>query len=294
VVEKKQPVEYFFPKTAKEACEIKKEYGNGARFIAGGTDLLLLMAREAYHPQALIDINRIPALNIISINGSKATIGAAVTYNQILNCRQLCKASPFVEKAIRTIGGVQVRNVATMVGNIANASPAADTLPPLYVLKTKIHLADGEQSRMVPVEDFILGVRKTDLRAGEMITHITFDFPQPGDWCEFDKLGLRKAMAISVVSVALFISFDNNQVKKAEIALGSVAPTVIKVPGVQSALAGHSLNEKTIEDLAELASQAACPIDDVRGSAQYRKLAVAGMVRRSLNKRNGNKEEKER
>lgn len=294
VIERNHPVDYFFPKSIKDACDLKNEYRERARFIAGGTDLFLFMERDGYHPQALIDINRIPVLKDISIDGSTISVGSAVTYNEILNHRPLCDALPFLEKAIRTIGGVQVRNVATLVGNIANASPAADTLPPLYVLKTKVHIANNNCSREMLIEDFILGVRHTDLSSNEMITHVTFEIPKPDYLGVFDKLGLRKAMAISVVSVAVLISFIGEVVGEVKIALGSVAPTIISVPGVDTVLVGRSLNDKVINEVAGITSQVAMPIDDVRGSAEYRKLAVAGMIRRALFDLNRKIKEKEK
>lgn len=279
----KKQVEYFFPESVEIACELKEKYDDKARIIAGGTDLLLSMEREDYQPHALIDITRIPDLKNISIVDSCVTIGAAVTYSEILSCSKLCEKIPFLSTAIQSIGGVQVRNVATMIGNIANASPAADTLPPLYVLNTKVHVSNSSKSREISIEDFILGVRKIDLMPSEIITHISFDLPKSSYVGVFDKLGNRHAMAISVASIAVLISLTGNVVNDIRLALGSVASTVLKVEDLKNVIVGKVLNDESIHEASEIASKAAKPIDDVRGSANYRHLAISGLVTRSLN-----------
>ncbi len=275
-------VDYHLPETVQAAWTLKQQYGDRARFIAGGTDLLLLMEREGYHPQALIDLTRIPDLRQLVVNGGQVTIGAAVTYSELLECPPLCAGVPFLADAIRTIGGVQVRNIATLAGNLANASPAADTLPALYVLNARVHLAGPGGIHELPIEQVVLGVRRTALEPAELITHVSFDLPGPGWQGAFQKLGLRRAMAISVVSAAALLHIEDGAVKEARLALGAVAPTVIRVPEAEAALAGKALDEQTIEQAARLAGAAARPIDDVRSSADYRKRVVAGLVRRTL------------
>lgn len=280
---KSERTEYLFPKLIDEACKLKEKFGAGGRFIAGGTDLLLLLDQLNEKPKVLIDINRIPELKTFTISDSLVTIGAAVTYNEILENNELCQQLPFLEKAIRSIGGVQVRNMATLVGNIANASPAGDSLPTLYVLKAKVCTTDGTSQREIAIEDFILGVRKINLKPNELISHIKFKLPKPGFRGEFEKIGLRKAMAISLVSLALLISLDELKIDEIYMALGSVAPTVVNVGGLD-AIIGKPLNQKTIAEIAAIAANNAKPIDDVRGSAEYRRMAITGMVKRSLNK----------
>jgi CO/xanthine dehydrogenase FAD-binding subunit len=278
----KSAVDYYYPDSIEAAWRLKAEYGDRARFVAGGTDLLLLLEREQAHPEALIDLMRIPTLQRLDVSGGQAAIGAAVTYSQILACEPVCAAVPFLMQAIRTIGGVQVRNIATLVGNITNASPAADTLPALYVLDARVHLAGPGGIRALPIESFVLGVRRTALEAGELVTHVTFGLPGAGWYGTFEKLGLRHAMAIAVVSAALLLHIADGHVDAARIALGSVAPATIRVPEAEAVLAGRVLDDNTIEHASQLASAATRPIDDVRGSAGYRKLAAAGLLRRAL------------
>ncbi len=276
------PVDYLFPATVEEASALKTRHGKRARFIAGGTDLVLLVEAGGPHPEYLIDVTRIPDLHRLEAVGGRFTIGAAVTYSDLLGFAPLVEGVPFLVKAIHTIGGVQVRNIATLAGNLANASPAGDTLPPLYVLDTTVHLYGPEGARAVPVRDFVLGVRRTVLGDGELITHLTWDAPGPGWYGAFEKLGLRRAMAIAVAGLAVLVRVAGDRVEEARVALGSVAPTVIRAPEVEMALTGGALDDDAVERAAQLASEAARPIDDVRGSADYRKMVVGGLMRRAL------------
>lgn len=276
------PVAYHYPDSVETACALAKQYGDNARFVAGGTDLLLEMERVKYHPHALIDLTRIPALRQLTIADGHASIGAAVTYSELLGHAPLCAAIPLLAKAVRTIGGVQVRNVGTLAGNIANASPAADTLPVLYVLNARVHTALAERTRTLALDEFILGVRKIALEPGELITHVTLDLPGPNWYGSFDKLGIRRAMAIAVASLAVLVQHQGGCVQQARLALGAVAPTVIRLQGVEALLAGSDLGEAAIAEAARLAEAAARPIDDVRSTASYRVMAVGGLVHRAL------------
>lgn len=276
------PVEYHFPESVEEAIRLLQHYGDRARIIAGGTDLLLRMEAEGYRPQALVDITRIPALRQIEVRDGRVVIGSAVTYSELLDFSPLAKSVPFLTRAIRTIGGVQVRNIATLVGNITNASPAGDTLPCLYVLNAEVHINGPRGERSLPIEQFILGVRRTALAPAEIVTHVTFPLPMDGWFGAFEKLGLRRAMAISVVSVAVMLGMEGGRVAEARCALGAVAPTVIRVPAVEKYLEGRALDDESIEQAGRYVAQVARPIDDIRSSAHYRSEAAAALVRRAL------------
>jgi CO/xanthine dehydrogenase FAD-binding subunit len=259
-----------------------QEHEGEVRLIAGGTDLMLMLELEENPPDALIDITRVEPLTKIEIMDDRVTIGAAVTYDKILKNNDIEYAAPFMLDAIGTIGGAQIRSVATLVGNIANASPAGDTLPILYVLGATVHTYGPEGVRHIPIEDFILGVRRINLKPHELITQVSFELPG-FDWVgSFQKLGLRGSMAIAVASVAVMVQFDGNQVKEAHIALGSVAPSVIFAHEAEAYLCEHELNDDHIETAIRKAEAIAQPIDDVRGSARYRKLVVGGLLRKGL------------
>ncbi len=280
----RQRVQYFYPTNVPDCAEMLQHYGERARVIAGGTDLLLLMERQGFHPDALIDITRIPELLSLVVNAEHAEIGSAVTFRRLLDCRALCEGAPFLADAIRQIGGAQIRNIATLAGNIVNASPAGDTLPPLYVLGAQVRVQGPDGARRMPISEFVRGVRQVDLAPGELVTQVSFDLPGPEWRGVFQKLGLRRAMAIAVVNVAALARFDGERVIGARLALGAVAPTVLRMRQTEELLAGSRLDADVIEKAAAAASAAARPIDDVRASALYRRHAVRGIVRRALAK----------
>jgi len=276
------PVEYLFPETVEAACRLKADRGAEGFFIAGGTDLLLFLEQQQVRPRALIDVTRIPDLLQLRVQANRVTIGAGVTFSRMLASGPLCAAAPSLAHALRTIGGVQVRNVATLVGNVVNASPAADSMPPLHVLRADVGIVGPQGKRRVPVTDFVLGVRQTVLSPGELVTDIGFDLRGPGWHDAFEKLGLRQAMAIAVASVCLAVRIEDHTVQEARLALGAVGPTVFQVQEAADALLGTHLDDDSIEQASHLASAAARPIDDVRASAGYRRRAVAGLIRRAL------------
>jgi len=275
-------VDYYFPKDVQEASQWMQQYGNKARLIAGGTDLLLLMERQGYHPKALIDLTRIPELQRLEVTGDQVLIGSAVTYSRLLKFPALTNGVPFLAKAIRTIGGVQIRNIATLAGNVTNASPAGDSLPPLYCLEAQVGIYGAGGRRSLPIQEFILGVRRTALAPGELVTHLSFQLPSEGWQGVYEKLGLRRAMAIAVASLAMLLKIEAGRICEARLALGAVAPTVIRASQAEAYLQEHALDELAIETAAELATQATHPIDDVRASARYRREVVRGLVRRAL------------
>ena len=282
MTERKAQVEYFLPGSVEEATRLKQHYGDESRFIAGGTDLLLSMERENNHPCALIDLTRIPSLRIFEINGNHLVIGAAVTFSELLASISFTSSLPFLAQAIRSIGGVQVRNIATLVGNVVNASPAGDTLPVLFTLNARVHIDGPDNERSMPIDDFVLDVGQTALVPAELVTHVTFERPDH-EWIgSYQKLGLRKAMAISVANVAVLLNIENGLPVEARIALGAVAPTVIRASEAEEVLVGNALDEHKIDEVATLVMRAAHPIDDIRGSAKYRRMVVGGLLRRAL------------
>jgi CO/xanthine dehydrogenase FAD-binding subunit len=282
VIREGKNVNYCFPATVEEAVRLKHQYRERAHYIAGGTDLLLILEQEQTRPELLIDLTRIPPLHRLEVRGNRILIGSAVPYNRLLSFEPIQTGVPFLAKAIRTIGGVQIRNIATLAGNLVNASPAGDTLPPLYILNAQVSIQGIDSSRILPISEFILGVRKTALLPSEIVTHVSFDILDSNWYGTFEKIGLRKAMAIAVVSVALLLKVEHKKVSHARISLGAVAPTVTRVPEAENCLLKSELEEEVVEKVALLASEACTPIDDIRASAHYRREAVRGLVRRGL------------
>jgi CO/xanthine dehydrogenase FAD-binding subunit len=277
--------EYLSPATITEALRLLSQYGDQARIIAGGTDLMLDLAEKRIAPtRAVIDITRIPELSRIETRDHQVFIGAAVTFSQILKSAELRRITPFLADAVQTIGGRQIRNLGTLVGNVVNASPAADGVPPLYALNTNIHiLSENNNQRQVPIADFIQGVRKVSLEDGEMVAAVSFPIPS-GPWrMAFRKVGLRRSMAIALTNIAVMILVEADMLKDVRIALGAIAPTVLRMKEAEQSLIGLSVSEGLSNEAPRLSRLAARPIDDFRASAAYRRTLVENLVRGQLN-----------
>jgi carbon-monoxide dehydrogenase medium subunit len=274
---------YFSVTTLEEALNLLDEYGPRARVIAGGTDMLVELERGMRAGvEALIDITRIPGRDIIELRGDAFRLGPLVTHNQVVgDARLVARALPLAQ-ACWEVGAPQIRNRATVAGNLITASPANDTITPLIALNAAVTLTSLAGERTIALRDFYTGLRQTVMRPDELLTAITF--PALGDHERgiFIKLGLRRAQAISVVNVAVVLALADDTVTRAAIALGSVAPTVIRVPTAEAALVGRALDARAIREAARLAAIAPSPIDDVRGTASYRAQMIEVLVKRAL------------
>lgn len=275
--------EYLFPTSVDEALEVLVAREGQARVVAGGTDLILDLREGRRQAETLVDITRIPDLNRITLDDGIITLGAAVTYRRVIGSPLLQTRAPVLVEACRTVGSPQIRNVGTLVGNLANASPAGDAIPPLWALGASVTLTSRRGGRRtLPLEEFFLGVRRTTLSPDEMLVSISFPAPQPNERSAFLKLGLRRTLAIAVANVAAVLGFDGDVVTHARIALGAVAPTVIRAREAEESLAGRPLTEKAIVRAGDLAAAAARPIDDIRGGAAYRREVVRVLTTRAL------------
>ena len=283
---------YYTPSTVDEALRLLADYGPDARLIAGGTDLVLELERGMRQSRVVIDITRIPGLDVIRLGRDDGLIhlGPLVTHNQVAGS-SLCVERAFpLAKACWEVGAPQIRNRGTVAGNLITASPANDTITPLWALDGQVTLKSLRGERTLAFGDFFRGVRKTHLDADEMLVDIAFRPLAANERGTFLKLGLRQAQAIAVVNVAVILTLDEDMragappvsVVRGRIALGSVAPTIVRAVEAERALAGQRLTDQTVKLAAELATVAAKPIDDVRGSAAYRKYMVGVYTRRAL------------
>jgi carbon-monoxide dehydrogenase medium subunit len=274
---------YYSPAQLNEALRLLNEHQEQARIVAGGTDLVIELERKVRRVPMLIDITRIPGLDSITLDQDGRThLGPLVTHNHVVASALLSEKAFPLAQACWEVGSPQIRNRGTVAGNLITASPANDTITSLIALDAKITLASAQGRRTIALEKFFKGVRKTDLQSNEILIDIAFPAMQSGERGCFLKLGLRRAQAISVANVAVILGFDGVSVKKARIALGSVAPTIVRAIEAEAFLIGKTLDESVIEKTAELATKAVRVIDDVRGSARYRKDIVQRFTARAL------------
>lgn len=269
------------PATLEEACRLLAE--TGGRPIAGGTDVIPQMRDGRFQAGHLIDLGRLDDLNYIKQIEGRIVIGGLTTFRSLLDSELLEAQAPALVQAAALVGGVQTRARGTLAGNLANASPAGDTQPPLLVLDAHITLISVDGQRRLPLAEFLVGPGKTLLQPNELIQEISFAAAPPRSDSLFMRLGNRRGMAIAVVSVAAYVRLgQNNEVEEARIALGAAAPTAVRCPKSESILRGRQLTPDAINQAADQAVGECSPIDDIRASAAYRRHAVRILVRRSL------------
>lgn len=282
---------YVSAETLEEVLELLGRHGSRARVIAGGTDLLVELDRRVGSDlDVLIDITRVPGLSVIHEAPDLVHLGPLVTHNQCaVDPLIRAKALPLAQASLE-VGSPALRNRATVVGNVVTASPANDTISALVALGASIHLASQSGQRAVPLSEFYTGVRSTVMDPTELVTGLSFPAMTATERGLFMKLGLRRAQAISLVHVAIVVGFEppvsgslsEGRVTKATIALGSVAPTIVRASDAESALLDAPLDLQHISAAAVSAAAAVAPIDDLRSSADYRSELIEVMVRRGL------------
>ncbi len=269
--------------SAAEAVTLLAQYGSSARIMAGGTDLLLELERGVRSGiDTVIDISRAAGLSQITLDGEFIRVGALVTHNAVVGSQLIRSRALPLAQASWEVGAPQIRNRATIAGNIITASPANDTISPLMALGAEVELVSVRGTRRVPLSSFYTGLRKTVMQPDELLTALFVRAMQPDERGIFIKLGLRRAQAISVINVTVVAALQGALVTRAAITLGCVAPTIIRVSQAEAVLIGQSLVPEVIADCARAAAAAPTPISDVRSTAEYRTEMVAVLVTRAL------------
>jgi xanthine dehydrogenase small subunit len=252
-----------------------------ARVFAGGTDLFVQMRARREETPVLIGLERIVELQGVRETPSGLWIGAGNTHRRLLEDPRIRKDFSVLAQALRVLGSPPVRNMGTIGGNLCTASPAGDTLPPLYVLGADLELSTQSHRRTVPVDAFIAGPGKTALRPGEILTGIRLNRPDGYGIHHYEKVGQRKALACAIASMAALLKVSAaGVIEAARFAWGSVGPTVVTSAGVETALIGERLSPAVLETAARLARQTVSPIDDLRASADYRRRVSGNLLLR--------------
>ncbi len=266
------------PATIDEALDIKRRYP-GAVPLAGGTDLLPLWSSTGSRPDRVVLLGSCAALRGIGERDGDPFIGACATHSEISEHDRVARHFRALAEAARSIGAPAIRNMGTLGGNLANASPAADLPPALIVCGAEAVLASAERGeRTIPVEDFFLSYKRTALEKDELLLGIRLEVPDPGVRSFFEKVGTRKAQALAKLSVALSARIDAGRIGSVRIAAGSVAPVPLRLKEVEARIEGNKLSEELIDTARTLAASALSPIDDVRSTARYRRFVFAALL----------------
>jgi carbon-monoxide dehydrogenase medium subunit len=269
---------YERPETVKEASALLERARGKAFVLAGGTDLLVRMKGGFIEPDLVVDIKAIKALNEVKKTADGFLIGAAVPCAILGESKALKKAWPGVVEAANLIGSKQVQARSTIAGNLCNASPAADSVPALVAAGAKAVIAGPKRKRTVAIEKIPTGPGKTSLAKGEIIEAILLDKRPPRSGDAYLRFIPRTEMDIAVVSAGVNLTLDaKGIVKSARVALGAVAPTVLLVPEAAKAIVGSRLEDESLERLSAACSAACRPIDDKRGTREFR-IKVAGVL----------------
>ena len=276
-----EKIDIRFPKTLADALRLQADERTRGKLLAGGTDLMVQWASGVPIPERATSLWNLPELSAIEIFGDCIEIGAGVTHAFLRDCKPIHRHLPALIAAAATVGAAQIQSRGTLGGNAANASPAGDTAPALLVSGGSVRLASLSGVRDVPLEKFWTAYRKIDARPDEII--LAFRLPKRGRAAErFRKIGTRQAQAISKVMAASRILFRNNRIESAALALGSVAPTPVRLTQVEAFLAGQRLTPALIDEAEKLAQATVQPIADIRSSAEYRRWASGRLVRDAL------------
>jgi carbon-monoxide dehydrogenase medium subunit len=274
-------MKYESPTTTKEAATLLSKAKGEAFVLAGGTDLMVRMRLDLSEPDLVVDIKRIPAMQSIKKTASGTKIGAAVSSAQMGENKALRKAWPGVVEAACLIGSDQIQSRCTIAGNLCNASPAADSVPALIAAKAKAIVVGKNKRRTVAVEDVVTGPGQTSLAKGEVIEAITLPSRPRKSGDAYLRFIPRTEMDIAVVGAAVNLTLERGVVKTARVVLGAVAPTAILVPAAAKAIIGTKLDKESLEKLSVACSAACNPIDDKRGTVEYRTKVAGVMARRA-------------
>ncbi len=278
------PCQYFAPQEIEEALEILSKYGKEIKVIAGGTDLLIQYYDRLYEVGAWLDLKNIKELKEIKIYQNRMEIGAMVSHTQLEKSEDIRKYFPILSQAAADIGSPQIRNRGTIGGNIVNASPAGDLLAPLMAYDAQFRLLSIQGEKIVPAEEFFVGPKKTILEPAQLLTQVILPLPSERTYGSWIKIGKRKALIIATITLALTVEMDENNkiIKDVRACLGSVAPTPIEIKEIRKKMVGKNFNQLDFAELGQIVEDKISPIDDIRGTREYRKDVAKNIMINAL------------
>jgi CO/xanthine dehydrogenase FAD-binding subunit len=277
---------YVAPQKIEEVLEILSKYGKEIKIIAGGTDLLVQYYDRLYEVSAWLDLKNIEKLKEIKIDQNQIEIGAMVTHTRLETSKDIKKHYLILSQAAADIGSPQIRNRGTIGGNIVNASPAGDLLPALIAYRAQFKLVSHKEESIVSAEDFFLGPKKTILKPEQLLSKIIIPIPEQNTYSSWIKIGKRKALMVATVSLALVLSMTegNKIIKEVKVCLGSVAPTPFEIMEIREKMIGRQFNQLDFNELGQLVEDRISPIDDIRGTKEYRQDVTKNIMINALKK----------
>jgi carbon-monoxide dehydrogenase medium subunit len=280
-----EPLEMYQPTSLRDASRLLQENGPGGRILAGGTDLVIAIKEKGLVPKYVVDLKRIPGLSVIRENNDGSiTIGALTTMREIETSPLLTKKYPFLCQSAAEVGSIQIRNRATVGGNMANATPSADVAPSLIALNATAKIVGIASERLLPLEEFFRGPGQTVMSAEDILSELVIPKTSPQLVGEYVKFSPREMMDLAYVGVAVAYTLAEAERRCAgvRIVLGAVSPIPMRARKAEAVLEGQILTEAVAEKAGQMAAEESKPISDVRSSADYRRAMVGAMTKRAL------------
>ncbi len=274
--------DYLKPTSIEDALQLLSLYGEGAKVVAGGTDLMIQCKKRLVSPNCLISLRNVSDLNFMD-HSEGLRIGSAVTHRTLELSAEIKGSFPVLHDAVSNLGSVQVRNSGTIGGNLCNAAPSADTAPPMLVLDAEAKIVSAEGERRVPLTQFFKGPGRTILKPGEIVTEFLVPPPLPNTGMAYSKHTRRQAMDLPILGVAVLLSFeaDLKTCVRARIGLGVAAPTPMRAEKAEAFLEGKIIDDASLGKAGKIAAEEASPRTTIRGSEWYRRDMIGVLVKRT-------------
>jgi len=275
--------EYILPRSLKEVLDFLGDRGSQTSIIAGGTDLMIAARNGGVASRYVVDVSRLEEMRVIAVTEGALSIGAAVTFTEIVNSPQIAQWAPILAQAAGCVGSVQIRNVGTLGGNVANASPAADSVPPMLVHRARVQIQSASSERSEPLEEVIIGPYRTTLKPGEVITRFILEpLGHEYRW-NFQRIARRRALSAARMNAAVIGRLDSRgMVDELRLSVGSITPEPSRMTGAEEHLKGKIPDPLLIQEAAEKVSLEMVRRSGVRVSTEYKRPAVEGLVVKAL------------